>query len=102
MFTCTVNREDFVVEIFSDTLAWLIRKLNTRIPMCTINGNVVQGSLSEYYLTRKIIARNILGTKYFGHERITIYINNWLHIHHTARTVSELCVLAYMHVALLS
>ena len=63
MFTCTVNREDFVVEIFSDNLAWVIRKLNTRKPKCTINGNVVQGSLSEYYLTRKIIARNILDTK---------------------------------------
>ena len=32
--------------------------------MRTINDNVVQGRLSENYLTRKIIARNILDTKY--------------------------------------
>ena len=34
------------------------------IVMCTINGNAVQGCLSETFLTRKIIAQNILDTKY--------------------------------------
>ena len=32
--------------------------------MHNINDNAVQGRLSEKYLTRKIIARNILDTKY--------------------------------------
>ena len=32
--------------------------------MRSINGNAVQGRLSENYLMRKIIARNILDMKY--------------------------------------
>ena len=45
--------------------AWLVRKLNARNTcMRNINENAVQGRLSENYLTRKIIAQNILDTKY--------------------------------------
>jgi hypothetical protein len=44
--------------------AWLMRKLSTRKYIRNINDNVVQGRLSENYVTRKIIARNILDTKY--------------------------------------
>ena len=42
--------------------------------MHNINDNVVQGRLSENYLTWKIIAWNILDTKY---SRITVHHINW-------------------------
>ena len=42
-----------------------MRKLNARkYILRNINDNAVQGRLPENYLTRKIIARNILDTKY--------------------------------------
>ena len=41
--------------------AWLVQKLNTRKYM---HKNVVQGCLSENFFTRKLIAQNILDTKY--------------------------------------
>ena len=41
-----------------------MQKLKTRKYMRNINGNVVQGHLSENYLTRKFIAQNILDMKY--------------------------------------
>ena len=41
-----------------------MRKLNDTNIMRIIYGNVVQGRLSENYLTRKLIARNIFYTKY--------------------------------------
>ena len=53
----TVNCEYFVVKIFSDSLA--CAKLNAQKYIHNINDNVVQGRLSENYLTRKI-----LDTKY--------------------------------------
>ena len=40
----TINREYFIVKVlFSDTIAGLMQKLNTRKYMCIINGNAVQG-----------------------------------------------------------
>ena len=55
----TINHGYFVVEIFR--IAWLMRKLNARKHMHTINNITVQGCLSENYL---IIAQNILDMKY--------------------------------------
>ena len=47
----TVNREYFVVKIFSDSLACVkIKRMNN------INDNAVQGHLSKNYLMRKFIA----------------------------------------------
>ena len=56
----TVIRETFGVEDFSDSM----RKLKHTNIMCIINANVVQGRLSENYLTRKLIAPNIFDTNY--------------------------------------
>ncbi len=58
----TVNRQIFVVKIFSDRLTSTKIK-HTKI-VCIINANAVRGRLSENYLTRKFIARNIFDTKY--------------------------------------
>lgn len=41
-----------------------MRKLNARKYMRIINGNAVRGRLSENYLTRKFIARNIRDLRY--------------------------------------
>ena len=41
-----------------------MRKLNTRNIMRVVSANAVRGRLSENYLTRKFIARNIFDTKY--------------------------------------
>ena len=49
----TVNREYFVVKIFSDSMACTKIKLTKY--MRNINDNAVQGRLSENYLTRKFI-----------------------------------------------
>ena len=57
--TITVNREYFD---FSDSMA--CAKIKRTKYMRNINENAVQGRLSENYLTRKIIAWNILDTKY--------------------------------------
>ena len=54
----TVNWEIFVVKIFSDSMA------SAKKIICIINDNVVQGHLSENYLTRKFIAQNICDAKY--------------------------------------
>ena len=62
---CTVDREYFIVKILF-WIAWLMRKLNTRKYMRIINGNAVRGRLSENYLTRKFIARNISRFTVFG------------------------------------
>ena len=51
MLINTVNHEYFVVKIFSDSLAYA--KIKRREYMCNINHNVVQGCLSENYLTLK-------------------------------------------------
>ena len=61
-YSHTINRKYFVVKIFSDSLA--CAKINARKYIHNIDDNVVQGRLSENYLMRKIIARNILDTKY--------------------------------------
>ena len=58
----TVNREYFVVKIFSDSLA--CAKIKHSKYMCSIISNAVQGRLSEIYLARKFITQNIFGTKY--------------------------------------
>ena len=58
----TVNREIFVVKIFSDSMASV--KIKRMKIICIINDNVVRGRLSENYLTRKFIARNICDAKY--------------------------------------
>ena len=58
----TVNRKYFDVKIFSDSMA--CAKIKRTKYMRNINDNAVQGHLSENCLTRKIIARNILDTKY--------------------------------------
>ena len=47
-----------------------MRKLKAQKYMHNINDNAVQDRLSEIYLTRKIIARNILDMKY---SRFTVY-----------------------------
>ena len=58
----TVNREIFIVKIFSDRMG------NTKIKrtkiMCIINTNAVRGRLSEDYLTQRFIARNIRELRY--------------------------------------
>ena len=51
-------------------IVWAVRKLNDTNIMRIINANAVLGRLSEKYLTRKIIARNIFDTKY---SRTTVY-----------------------------
>ena len=61
MVTGTINREQLVVKIFSDSLACAKLKC-TKIHMQYYNA--VEDCLSENYLTRKIIAQNILDTKY--------------------------------------
>ena len=58
----TVNWEYFVVKIFSDSLAYA--KIKHAKYMRIIISNAVRGRLSENYLTRKCIVRNIFGTKY--------------------------------------
>ena len=50
----TVNREYFVVKIFSDSLAYA--KIKRTKHMYNINDHVVQGHLSGNYLIRKLIA----------------------------------------------
>ena len=50
----TVNREDFDVKIFSDSMA--CAKIKRTKYMRNINDNAVLGRLSENYLTQKIIA----------------------------------------------
>ena len=65
----TVNREYFDVTIFSDSMA--CAKIKRTKYMRNINDNAVQGHLSENYLTRKIIAWNILDTKY---SRFTVHV----------------------------
>ena len=53
-FVHTVNREYFVVKIFSESLA--CAKIKCTKYMSNINDNVVQGRLSKNYLTEKFIA----------------------------------------------
>ena len=53
----TVDREIFAVKIFSDSMASPKIK-HTKI-IHIINDSVVRGHLSENYLARKFIARNI-------------------------------------------
>ena len=57
----TVNHKYFVVKMFSDSQAYAKYEL---AKTCTINGNAVQGLLSENCLAWNIIAQNILSTKY--------------------------------------
>ena len=63
----TVDREIFAVEIFSDSMA--SPKIKHAKIMRTINDSAVRGRLSENYLTRKFIIRNICNAKY---SRITV------------------------------
>ena len=65
----TVNREYFDVKIFLDSMA--CAKIECTKYMRNINDNAIQGRLSENYLTRKIIAWNILDTKY---SRFTVHV----------------------------
>ena len=60
--TIIVNREIFVVKIFSDSMA--SAKIKCMEIMRIINNNAVRGHLSENDLTRKFIARNICNAKY--------------------------------------
>ena len=62
----TVDREIFAVKIFSDSMASPKIK---RAKIMRYNDSVVRGRLSENYLTRKFIARNICNAKY---SRITV------------------------------
>ena len=66
--TCTVNCEYFIVKIFSDSLAYAKIKMreNIHVHVCALLMVMwyIQGRLSENYLTRKFIARNILQMKY--------------------------------------
>lgn len=64
----TVDREIFAVKIFSDSMA--SPKIKHAKIMRTINDSAVRGRLSENYLTRKFIVRNICNAKY---SRITVY-----------------------------
>ena len=64
-FNTTVNREIFVVKIFSDSMDSAKIK-RTKI----MRDNAVQGALSENYLTRKFIAQNICDMKY---SRFMVY-----------------------------
>ena len=57
LYANTVNREIFIVKIFLDSMASV--KIKCTKIMHIINYNVVRGRLSENYLTRKFIARNI-------------------------------------------
>ena len=63
----TVNREIFIVEIFSySTLCTKIKRTKL-ICMRIININVHgKGRLYENYSTRKFIARNIFNTNFFA------------------------------------
>ena len=70
-FIIIVNREYFVVKIFSDSL--YCAKIKRMKYVCNINDNAVQGRLSEIYLTWKFIAWNILDTKYL---RFTVFKNS--------------------------
>ena len=58
----TINHEYFDIKKFSDSMAHA--KIKHTKYMRNINDNAVQGRLSKIYLTRKIIAWNILDTKY--------------------------------------
>ena len=64
----TINWEIFVVKISSDSMA-SVKIKHTKI-MQIINDNAVRGRLSENYLTRKFIARNICDAKYL---RFTVF-----------------------------
>ena len=54
--------------MFSDSMA--SPKIKRTKIMCIINDNAVRGRLSENYLTRKSITRNICDAKY---SRFTVY-----------------------------
>ena len=58
----TTNRKYFAVKIFLDSLAYV--KIKCAKTYVHYYCNEIQGCLSENYLARKIIARNILDTKY--------------------------------------
>ena len=66
----TIDREIVAVKIFSDSMA--SPKIKHAKFMCIINDSVVRGRLSENYLTRKFIARNICNAKcelqYYDHD----------------------------------
>ena len=70
----TVNQEYLVVKIFSDSLA--CAKIKHAKYMCIIISNVVQGRLSENYLARKFIARNIHVLQCLLHV-IIIKLKSW-------------------------
>ena len=57
-----VNWEIFVVKMFSDSMA--SPKIKHAMTICMINDSAVQGRLSENYLTRQFITRNICDAKY--------------------------------------
>ena len=61
-FPTTINWEIFIVKIFLDSMA--SAKIKRTNIMRIINNNAVRGRLSENYLTRKFIARNICDAKY--------------------------------------
>ena len=62
LYTHIVNREIFVVKIFSDSMA--SAKIKRTKIMHIINNKAIRGRLSENYLTRKFITQNICDTKY--------------------------------------
>jgi hypothetical protein len=62
MHAYTVNREIFVVKLFSDRVISTKNKHTKSVRI--INANAVRGRLSENYFTRNFIARNIFDTKY--------------------------------------
>ena len=61
LMSYTVNREYFIVKIFSDSLACLKIK-NAQKYIYNVDDNAVQGYLSENYCT-----------KYFRHEIFAVY-----------------------------
>ena len=54
----------FIIKILSNSLAYVKIKDTKYMRNRNINDNVVQGCLSENYLTQNFIAKNISDTKY--------------------------------------
>ena len=81
----TVDRENFAVKIFLDSMA--SPKIKPAKIMRTINDSAVRGRLSKNYLTWKFIVRNICNAKY---SRITVIVNCADLLYHDAAEVSML------------
>ena len=60
---CIVYHKIFIVLKFSDSMG--SAKIKHTIITCIIIANAVRGHLSENYLTRRLITRNFVDTKYY-------------------------------------